>query len=298
MCLLPYLGIQLLPDLICVNIRLGIYSIGNQQLEGLVYLHRAGELALDDPTILQALYLAYRDLEQPVAANYWQQIGLDYGSQRLAQLPWQWTHLAIDCAWTYIPFGGASPQVQDILLAVPASLQSPTTRCLLAAGAWFELELEFWRSYIQPGMNVIDIGASVGIYTFSAAQIGKNVMVYAIEPFSGSAGCLYETCRINQIENVKIFKNAIDNRDRQAQLVLQASSELNYLLAVDETKGETETEAVVCMTLDRFIQQAEIDRVDLNKACNCNGRVPRPVNCLSCFARSGGNLWGANRCLD
>ena len=43
---------QLLPDLIYPNIRLGIYSIGNQQLEGLVDLHRSGELALDDPTIL------------------------------------------------------------------------------------------------------------------------------------------------------------------------------------------------------------------------------------------------------
>lgn len=203
-------------------------------------------------------------MEQPVAANYWQQIGLDYGSQRLAQLPWQWTHLAIDCAWTYIPCGGASPH-RDILLAVPASLQSPITRCLLAQGAWFELELEFWQAYIQPGMSVIDIGAGVGIYTFSAAQIGKNVMVYAIEPFSGSIDFLDETCRINQIENVKIFKNAIDNRDRQAQLVLQASSELNYLLAVDETKVGTETEAVVCLTLDRFIQQAAIERVDLVK---------------------------------
>ena len=41
--------------------------------------------------------------------------------------------------------------------------------------------------------------------------------------------------------------------------MLQASSELNYLLAVDETKVGTEPEAVVCLTLDRFIQQAEIE---------------------------------------
>jgi tetratricopeptide (TPR) repeat protein len=101
---------QLMSDLIFPNIRLGIYSIGDRSLEGLVYLHRAGELALDHPVILQALYLAYRDLEQPASASYWYQIGLDYGSQRLAKLPWQWTSLSIDSPNTYIPFD------RDILL--------------------------------------------------------------------------------------------------------------------------------------------------------------------------------------
>ena len=87
---------QLMPELIFPNIRLGIYSIGDRSLEGLVYLHRARELALDHPVILQALYLAYRDLEQAQSASYWHQIGLDYGKQRLAKLPWQWTNLSIE----------------------------------------------------------------------------------------------------------------------------------------------------------------------------------------------------------
>jgi FkbM family methyltransferase len=250
---------QLMPDLIFPNIRLGIYSIGNRALEGLVYLHRAGELALDHPIILQSLYLAYRDLEQPDVANSWQQVGLDYGSQRLAKLPWQWTHLTIDHDWTYIPFDS------DILLAVPASLQSPTTRCLLAEGDWFERELEFWRQYLQPGMNVIDIGASHGIYTFSATQrVGIEGVVYAIEPTSAAVDCLNETCRINQLENVKVLKNAIGDLDYAAQLVLQANCENNYLAAADE-QLEIETESVNCITLDSLVQQTDITQIDLIK---------------------------------
>ncbi|WP_310429598.1 FkbM family methyltransferase [Chamaesiphon sp. VAR_48_metabat_135_sub] len=252
---------QLMPDLIFPNIRLGIYSIGDRALEGLVYLHRAGELALDYPTILQSLYLAYRDLEQPEVASYWQQIGLDYGSQRLAKIPWQWTQLPIDSHWTYIPFD------TDISLAVPASLQSPTTRCLLAEGDWFERELEFWRQYIQPGMNVIDIGANVGAYTFSAARrVGKNGIVYAIEPFSGSIDCLQETCQVNQIDNVKIFKNAVSDRDRLSKLVLQSSSELNYLAIENEViDSTTEIEEVSCLTIDTFIQQQSISKINVIK---------------------------------
>jgi FkbM family methyltransferase len=274
---------QLMPDLISPNIRLGIYSIGNQELEGLVYLHRAGKLALDRPIILQSLYLAYRDLDQPEAANYWQQIGGDYGDQRLDKLPWQWTQLTLESPWTYIPFDGQiwADGDRDISLAVPASLQNPTTRCLLAQGDWFERELEFWRQYIQSGMNVIDIGAGVGIYTFSAAgRVGANGMVYAIEPFSGAVDCLQETCRINQIENVKIFENAVSDRDGKARLVLQSSSEFNYLVAVDEPiDSVTETAEVSCMTLDTFIEQVGIERVEVIKISTEGNELAILIGC-------------------
>ena len=260
---------QLMPELIFPNIRLGIYSIGDRSLEGLVYLHRAGELALDHPVILQALSLAYRDLEQAQSASYWHQIGLDYGNQRLAKLPWQWTTLSIESPYTYIPFVGAATPGgnQDILLTVPASLQSIMTRCLLAEGDWFERELEFWRQYLQPGMISIDIGASFGVYTFSAAsRVGVTGMVYAIEPFSQSVDCLTETCRINQIENVKVFTNALGDRNYTAQLILQPSSEFNYLAADHQVIDvEIPVNEVICLTLDTFVQQQKIAQIDIIK---------------------------------
>lgn len=253
---------QLMPDLIFPNIRLGIYSIGSQELEGLVYLHRARDLALDHPLILQLLHLAYRDLEQPEVANYWQQIGLDYGGQRLVKLPWQWTELTVDSPWTYIPFDD-----RDISLAVTASLQSFTTRCLLAQGDWFEQELEFWRAYIQPGMSIIDIGASLGVYSFSASgRVGANGIIYAIEPFGEAADCLEETCRINQIENVKVFRVAASDRDGNARLVLKSSSEFNYLVTDDESIDlDAETAEVICATIDTFVARVEIERVEVIK---------------------------------
>jgi FkbM family methyltransferase len=260
---------QLMPELIFPNMRLGIYSIGNQELEGLVYLHQAADIALDRPTILQSLYLAYLDLEQPDAAEHWHQIGVDYASQISTKLPWQWTELAVDSEWTYLPFDGGNSALGDrgISLAVAASLQSPTTRCLLAEGDWFERELEFWRQYLQPGMNAIDIGASVGIYTFSAARrVGINGKVYAIEPFSTAVDCLHETCRHNQLENVEIFRQAIGDRDGKARLVLQPSSEFNYLAAVNETLAPaTEIEEVDCMTLDTFVERLGLDRLEVIK---------------------------------
>ncbi len=280
---------QLMPDLIFPNIRLGIYSIGNQELEGLIYLHRAGDLALDHPTILQSLFLAYRDLEQPDSCHYWRQVGLDYGSQRLNKLPWQWTDLAVESPFTYIPFVGAASGLEnrDISLAVAASLQSPTTRCLLAEGDWFERELEFWRQYIQPGMTVIDIGAGVGVYTFSAAQrVGENGIVYAIEPFSNSVDCLRQTCLVNQIENVKVFRNAVGDRYGKFKLILQASSELNYLASANEPiDPETEVEEVICVTLDSFVEQVGIERVEVIKISTEGNELAVLIGCEQIFSK-------------
>lgn len=263
------LMIQLMPNSISSNMRLGIYNIGNQQLEGLIYLHRANKLAPNNPIILQSLYLAYRDLEQPELANYWQQIGLNSVQQQLDELSWQWTKLNLNSPWTYIPFIGAASRKgnPDILMTVPASLQSLTTRCLLAEGDWFERELEFWRQYIQPGMTVIDVGAGVGVYTFSAARlVGTSGVVYAIEPFSDAVDCLHETCRINQIENVKVLQNAVGDRDGKVKLILQSPSELNYLAPIDTSLDpDTEVKEVVCITLNTFIQQAKLDRVEVIK---------------------------------
>ncbi len=272
---LLHLMTQVMPDLIFPNLRLGIYSIGNQELEGLIYLHRACELSLDNPIVLQSLYLAYRDLEQPDCANHWRQIGLDYGSQRLDKLPWQWTSLSSESLFTYISFDN------KLSIAVPATLQSATTRCLLAEGDWFERELEFWRQYIQPGMTVIDVGAGVGMYTFSAAtRVGENGVVYAIEPFSGAVDCLHQTCLVNQIENVKIFDRAVSDRYGKFKLVLQSSSELNYLAAVNEPiDPETEVEEVTCITLDSFVQQMEIDRVEVIKISTEGNELAILIGC-------------------
>jgi FkbM family methyltransferase len=303
---LLHLMMQVMPDLIFPNLRLGIYSIGNQELEGLIYLHRACELSLDNPIVLQSLYLAYRDLEQPDSANHWRQIGLDYGGQRLDKLPWQWTSLTSESPFTYISFDN------KLSISVPATLQSATTRCLLAEGDWFERELEFWRQYIQPGMTVIDVGAGVGIYTFSAAtRVGENGVVYAIEPFSGAVDCLRQTCLVNEIENVKIFDRAVSDRYGKFNLVLQSSSELNYLAAVNEPiDPETEVQEVACITLDSFVQEMGIDRVEVIKISTEGNELAILIGCeqiltkfaptiiYNSYTSNGINLEAARYLLD
>ena len=139
---------------------------------------------------------------------------------------------------------------------------------LIAEGDWFEKEMELWRNWIKPGMTVIDVGANVGVYTFSAAlKVGSEGYVLAVEPFSGCVRCLQETCRLNQLSWVKVCAGAASNHDGTARLALHAASELNELVSRD-AEAATQSgafEEVTCFSLDSMIERENVNQVDFLK---------------------------------
>jgi FkbM family methyltransferase len=159
-------------------------------------------------------------------------------------------------------------------IAIESSFQSIVTGVLLAQGKWFEAEMEFWQDCIQPGMTIIDVGANVGVYTFSAAQrVGPTGCVLAVEPFSGCVRCLEETCRVNQLDWVKICRGAASDRNGTVCLGLHAASELNQVIEVhsdgvapnaSEQPG-LQVESVPSFTLDTLMMQERLVRVDVLK---------------------------------
>jgi FkbM family methyltransferase len=78
-------------------------------------------------------------------------------------------------------------------------------------GDYENKELEIAKAYLKPGMNCIDVGANVGVYSVLAAQqIGAEGIVYAFEPFFG----IYETLVKNSIlyPNIKPFNVGLNNK--------------------------------------------------------------------------------------
>jgi FkbM family methyltransferase len=151
----------------------------------------------------------------------------------------------------------------QLLLAVDPSLDSIVTSVLLGEGDWFETEMEFWRRQLQPGMTVIDVGANVGVYSFSGAQrVGPTGKVLAVEPFSGCVCCLQETRRLNQFDWVKICGGAASDRHGIAHLALQAASELNEIVSDATAQSDQEVEEILCFPLDSLIEQEGLTRVD------------------------------------
>ncbi len=256
------LASQVFPDSISINLTLGISSLINNLWEGLLYLHRARQKAPDSAPILQALYLAYKNLEQTEKANYWLNYARNLYKNKTHSLEWRWTELNLESYFTYVPFDG------QMLLAVESNFQSYATGVLISEGDWFEKEMEFWRNSIKPGMTVIDVGANVGVYTFSAARrVGSRGRVLAVEPFSSCVRCLQESCKIGKFDWVKVCAGAASDREGKARLSLFRASELNKIVVGESAeKMQPGTfEDVTCFTLDSLIERENLSTVDFLK---------------------------------
>lgn len=252
---------DVLPTSAAVQLNLGIAHLMEGELAGLALLQQANQCQPSCASIVQALYLAYRAGGQPQSAEVWRSLGQQASQSHSQSLTWYWSQIDPNSPWTYVLY-------DDLLLAVEPSFCSIVTSVLLARGDWFEQEMGFWRDRLQPGMVVIDVGANVGVYTFSAAQrVGATGRVLAIEPLSNCARTLEETCRINQLSQVRVCQGAASDRDGTAHLRINLSSELNALQSGDlfEESSSHPYEEVACFKLDSLIEREQLDRVDLIK---------------------------------
>ncbi len=117
-----------------------------------------------------------------------------------------------------------------ITIAVPASLSCVSTYVLLEQEAWFEKECAFVRRYLKPGMNVIDIGANIGVYSLPMAmQVAPGGRVIAYEPASEPRRLLEISRQFNQANNLEVVAAAVSDGERQGHLALGSSSEYNSL---------------------------------------------------------------------
>ena len=73
--------------------------------------------------------------------------------------------------------------VDGTKVVVPDSPELMTPYILREQQDWFENEIKFLRRLLQPGQNIIDIGANHGVYTLSIANtVGSSGHVWAFEP--------------------------------------------------------------------------------------------------------------------
>lgn len=257
-----HLAAQLLPQSVDIGLRLGISSLMSGEWEGLFYLHRARELAPHCTSVLQALHLAYRDLNQLQIADSLLEVAKSFYQQNPQSPDWYWTQLPGDSKFTYVPFEN------NLIMAVEPSFRSIVTGVLIAEKKWFEKEMEFWRNFIKPGMTVIDVGANVGVYTFSAAmRVGAKGRLLAVEPFSGCVRCLQETCKINDLSWVTVCAGAASDHNGTLRLLLHSANELNEVISHSKAENmpSGKFEEVSCFTLDSLIEKENIEQVDIFK---------------------------------
>ena len=136
--------------------------------------------------------------------------------------------------------------------------------------------LNFAREFVLPGNTVWDIGANVGVFTFSAAaRTGPEGQVLAIEADRWLAGLLDRANHLNQPAGlqVQILAAAISNRAGYARLhVAERGRASNWIDSASQrtTAGGTrKTNLVPTITLDDLLDHGpapDIVKMDIEGA--------------------------------
>jgi FkbM family methyltransferase len=143
---------------------------------------------------------------------------------------------------------------------------SALDRALLFDG--FEnAELLFVQRFLKPGMTVFDMGAHHGLYTMLASKVtGSEGRVYAFEPSPRERTRLKRNLSLNRCKNVHVISAALGRNAGRATLHLVDGSEdgCNSLRTPNVAQPTIPVEVEV-LTLDVFLRQSEVGRIDFAK---------------------------------
>lgn len=174
----------------------------------------------------------------------------------------------------------------DVTIHVPDSLQLMTPYVLQEQKDWFEDEIKFLRSYIKPGMKVLDIGANYGVYTLSIAKLaGESGKIWAFEPTSTTAEYLKKSIRDNNFSNIELIQAGLSDRIGKAKLFTSPNAELNSLHK--ESVGGENSESIMLLTLDHCKKKygwVDIDFIKLDAEGEEKNILKKGKNTLSALS--------------
>lgn len=153
-------------------------------------------------------------------------------------------------------------------------------------------EIRFVSRFLRAGMTVFDVGAHHGLYTLLASvMVGRSGRVVAFEPSPREQKQLRSNVKLNKCKNVRIEPVAVGSSRGLADLFLvQGNEDYCNSLRPPAVKAQTLTLSVAVETLDDFLRDNAISRVDFIKldveggelevlrgACQLLATGPRPV---------------------
>lgn len=162
-----------------------------------------------------------------------------------------------------IPFSTYAPELK-------LSFGPLTFRCLGSYELYLYPEIFIDKAYSQlPGFDpvdfengytVVDVGANVGFYSIFVSSRNPHGKIYAFEPHPQAIKRLKENLQINNVKNVEIFEKAIWSKDGKINF---EDNKYTVLARVNEEQRTDLT--VLCLTLDRYIEQHKVSKIDILK---------------------------------
>lgn len=154
-------------------------------------------------------------------------------------------------------------------LQIQVHPDSELGRNLYLTGIFEPNEFLMLRCLIKPGMQVIDAGANIGLYSLYISRLtGSLGQLYAFEPSSREYHRLLENIRLNQIENIHAERKALTGGQGLVQLRIA-----DDLHGGHNTLGEfawkdtrlARVEEVPGVSIDEYVELKQLPRIDLIK---------------------------------
>lgn len=145
-----------------------------------------------------------------------------------------------------------------------------------ASGAEILMLKEIWHDHdyappfirIRPADIIVDIGANVGFFTVYAALLAFQGRVYSFEPFFEAFERLSDNVARNKLKNVSVFPRAVFSHSGSVSLFVSNENSGGHSLV--PPSEATEAISVPALTLEQFVRQEQLTRIDLLKL-DCEG---------------------------
>jgi FkbM family methyltransferase len=123
------------------------------------------------------------------------------------------------------------------------------------SGTWGEQKiLMALASHLKAGDVAYDIGANIGVYSVILAKtVGNSGKIISFEPEKESYERLLENLKVNNLENVKVFREALGESDKEGKLYLGKTTGNFSLINVYEEELDYQTVRIV--KGDSFVKQ-------------------------------------------
>ena len=130
------------------------------------------------------------------------------------------------------------------------------------------IEIFFRKDYgdMPSDAVIVDLGASVGVFSVYAAATARNVRLYAYEPMPASYALVQENIRLNgRADSIKAFNNAVGGDAGDRELFVGGTDFFFPTLIGPDGTAQADRITVHCTTLEEIIGANRLDHIDLLK---------------------------------
>ncbi len=142
--------------------------------------------------------------------------------------------------------------------------EDPVVSGALSLGVYEPGSIKCWRDLlVRSDLNVLDVGANIGLYSLIAAGRCPQGRVLAFEPEPRNIEILTEMAHVNGFTHLTLIPAGAGARAGSARLYLDPDNKGKHSLVVDGT-GQRET-IIPLVSVDEAVAEQELSRIDAVK---------------------------------